>query len=291
MPESKESPIESIQAPPVEVRAKAVAKEHAHIESELKQRLAKERRILFIRKFWWLLPIALVVLITGGVFVVQTWLVTEAPAGNAAPTPPDPFPLIVTNVTPLVREAERASVVSYDVLVTVENRSPVWAVESFAYDLSLFDASGALVGSRRALSFIPAESQRRFGVFNVPVTGQAVRAAVVVSEIQPIAQERIPAVPLAVTNVQPSEDVVGGTAVQVVTATVQNNSLFTAQNADVIAVIYNAQGGIVGINGTQLVSLASGASQSVRLLWPDYPAGASRIEIEALTNPAAVAVQ
>ncbi len=171
-----------------------------------------------------------------------------------------------------------------DVLVRIDNSNPLYGASRIEYTLTVSDASGAIIATRRGTTYAnPA--QPRYLLFSFPSPlGVGVSAKLAIDE---------GSVQWSALTIDAKGDIQFGVRNELFSpasasiqyqAAVLNRSKFTFDSVDVIVLVYDQRGTIVGANSTVQRTLASGESRAFSMQWPFAVAGATRVEAIISTN-------
>ena len=133
------------------------------------------------------------------------------------------------------------------------------------YEFNLYDAEGNLITTRTGETYIPKGTT--FAVFEPNIsTGSRIVTHATFEFTKPLTWIRN-------TTPDPSLDITNGTIQDASTtprinATVTNNSLDTVSNIDLVVMVSDGAGNVIGASHTYIGSLAVGASQNIVFTWP-----------------------
>ena len=172
----------------------------------------------------------------------------------------------------------------FDVLVRIENPNPLYGASRIDYTLTVTDASGATLATRRGATYAnPA--QPRYLLF--PLIGVSARPAKAELTIDDAT------VQWGALTVDAKGDIQFGVRDDLFApasnsaryqASVLNKSTFTFDTVDVVVLVYNQNGAIVGANSTVQRTLVAGESRAFSMDWPFAIMGASRAQAIVTTN-------
>lgn len=173
---------------------------------------------------------------------------------------------------------------SADILVHLENPNTLYGVSRVDYTLAVSDASGNSLATRQGFTYVDP-MQPRYLVF--PLTGLSGIPATAELQFTPanvqwgaFSVETAADVQFAVHNDMLTSDVQSERYEGVVT----NRSSFDFDVVDVVILLHNASGDIVGVNSTVLHTLKAGEQRAFVATWPFTVPGAAQAEVIVTTN-------
>jgi|GEM_PF-2336139 len=172
----------------------------------------------------------------------------------------------------------------FDVLVRIENPNPFYGASRIEYTLTVTDASGATLVTRRGATY-GNPAQPHYLLF--PLAGIATRPAKAEFTIDDAS------VQWGALTVQAKGDIQFGVRSEIFTpastslqyqASVLNKSKFNFDTVDVMVLVYNDKGVVVSANSTLQRTLVAGESRAFSMEWPFVVPGAVRAEALVTTN-------
>lgn len=173
---------------------------------------------------------------------------------------------------------------NYDVLAHIENPNNIYGASRVDYTLTVTDASGKELATRRGTTYVnplqpryllfpllglagvPASAQLQFAPTDVEWGTLAVQAA---NDVQFIVQGDVLTAASGIVQYE---------------AVVINRSTFTFDAVDVTVLVYDDAGAIVGANTTVLRTMTPGERRGFVLTWPFAIPGAVRAQSVVTTN-------
>ena len=218
------------------------------------------------------LYILIVLLVCSGIYflIVHPFVVASTPV---ACTPSTCAP---TSTAPIVAGPVLTFVTSpghYTFLAQATDQSADYGSPEFDYAIDLDDASGTVLQSIPAQSFIYPSQTKYLAVVNQAVAQPFDHAALAVASASWLASSTIGAIPavapgqFALQNLQTN---VGSTTVAVGGQLV-NTSVVTFEQAIILVIFNDPNGNPIGVSQTELSNVAAGATNTFSVLYPAEP--------------------
>lgn len=178
----------------------------------------------------------------------------------------------------------KTGVSDYDVLVHLENANATYGASRVDYAISVVDAAGAQLASRRGSTYVNP-SQSRYLVF--PLVGLSTPPTKAIVTIDP---QSVGWAKLTIDAAGDVQFAVRNDALTVASAsvrfdgTVVNQSRFNFDTVDIAVLVYDAAGAIIGANTTVQRTVISGEQRAFRVDWPFALPGAVRAQAIVTTN-------
>lgn len=179
--------------------------------------------------------------------------------------------------------AVRAQENVYDAVALVQNTNEILASPRLTYEFAFFDEFG-LIARREGSTFIlpeervhiiePAINTKRVPT-RVEFKAVSIKWEISIKEAPNLAVER--------REYRVAED--NGRRTGVAEASIFNRSLFDLRELEVLFTVTDSSGNVIGANRVLLENLLSGASKSVKSIWPEELKGeAAAVEVEPRVN-------
>jgi hypothetical protein len=173
---------------------------------------------------------------------------------------------------------------SFDVLATLNNPNAIYGASRVDYVLTLTDASGQALATRRGTTYAnPAQPRYLFFPFTGLSGGHAsAQLQFTPTEVQwsALTIEAAGAVQFAVR----SDTFTPASASARYEGVVTNRSTFTFDTVDITVLLYDSNGTVVGVNATVMHTLASGEERAFAVDWPFAVPRAVRARAFVTTN-------
>ena len=165
----------------------------------------------------------------------------------------------------------------YSTLAYIENPNIDAGADSISYVFKIKDKDGVLIYEKKGKTFIPPN--KFFAVFEDGIfTGERVPTKVIfeftseaVWEIRENKEAGITVLKKAISREDSSPRI---------DATLENNTIETIQNIEVVAIAYGEDENALGFSRTFIDKLAKGGSQDIAFTWPEpFISNAVKIEI------------
>jgi len=149
----------------------------------------------------------------------------------------------------------------------VENQNNNSGVENASYEFRVYDTNNNLIGRREGKTFI--SPNQRLAIFEARFdAGEAIPKSATFSFTGPIVwlkkEPTIQSLPIKVNQINLDES----SNYPVLTAKINNDSIYDLPDFDVIAILYDANRNAISVAKTHKSGLASGASLPVSFTWP-----------------------
>jgi hypothetical protein len=173
----------------------------------------------------------------------------------------------------------------YDVLGLIENKNPDFGAVSFGYRFLLLDASGTAMITRDGTSYtLPGEKkylvERRFEAQDVPIAAILEtfdEAWMEVTEFSGIS--------LLIRDRSYGKVASGGTTMERATGVIVNRTGYDFQQVDVVVLLRNDAGRLIGTGSTDVRILRDGTQRAFEVRWPVHESvNVGRVDMEAYTN-------
>jgi len=156
---------------------------------------------------------------------------------------------------------------SYNLVAMVENQNKDAAVEEASYEFKIYDSNNLLIGRRDGMTFIPPNQQ--FAVFEPRFdAGKAQVKSVSFEFTSPFVWVKkaptLQTLPISVDHI-----VFSTMPTPTLTAQVNNNSIYTLPEFDVIAILYDADHNAINVSKTHSDGLASNSNAPLLFTWPN----------------------
>jgi Mg-chelatase subunit ChlD len=169
---------------------------------------------------------------------------------------------------PVVRWSRAFAVTDdlYNTVAFVENRNPSAGTRRISYVFKLFDANRVLITERAGVAFIPPNAV--VPIFEGAIaTGGRTPAQTTFEFTGEAVWERVSLETGQALTVENSELDIKGLEPRLA-AEVHNNSIYTAHDIGVVAVVYDTRRNAVAVSRTVIDELAKDTAQSVVFTWP-----------------------
>ncbi len=180
----------------------------------------------------------------------------------------------------------------YNAVAYLENHNANTAVEKLHYRFRFADANNVYIGKREGDTYVPPGG--RFAVFEPAIdVGNSIPVYTTFEFTETplwiqVPKDKIDQVKILPTNVQLADPDTN----PVLTATLENTSLFTVPDINVVAILYDEKGNAVSTSRTYIESLFKEESKQVTFTWPEpLPAKVVTKEIIPTFNIFTVRIQ
>ena len=215
--------------------------------------------------------VIVLVVFTGGYFLfVQPFIAASAPPLCTPSTCAPTSTTVIATSTPLVFVTSPGH---YTFLAQVTDQSADYGAPVLDYEIDLDDASGTVLQSFPAQSFIYPLQNKYLAVLNQAVTQPFDHAALVVDGVQWLASSTLGAIPavapggFALQNIQTS---VASTTVSVGGQLV--NSSVATYGQVIVLVLFKGSGGYpAGVSQTELDNVTAGTTNIFSVIYPNEP--------------------
>jgi len=169
----------------------------------------------------------------------------------------------------------------YNAMAYLLNPNKNSAVNKINYRFRFADANNVYIGKREGSTFIPPSG--KFAVFEPAIDiGNSIPVYTTFQFTQiptwvTVAQEKINQVQVLISNIILADEMTSPK----LSATIQNNSLFTIPEINVVAVLYDADGNAVSGSSTYLNVLNPEENADINFTWPE-PFGSSVVAKEII---------
>jgi len=157
----------------------------------------------------------------------------------------------------------------YNAVAYLENHNKNNVVNKINYRFRFADSNNVYIGKREGSTYVPPSG--RFAVFEPGIDiGHSIPVYTTfeftqVPQWTSVSQEKINQLKVLVSNI----NLVNEDTSPVLSATIKNNSLFTVNEIDVVAVLYDASGNAVSASRTFLDKLSGEESREINFTWPE----------------------
>ncbi|OGI95793.1 hypothetical protein A2917_00575 [Candidatus Nomurabacteria bacterium RIFCSPLOWO2_01_FULL_42_17] len=157
----------------------------------------------------------------------------------------------------------------YNAVAYLENHNRNTAVNRINYKFRFADKNNVYIGKREGSTFIPPSG--KFAIFEPGIDiGNSIPVYTTFEFTQvpqwvTVSQEKINQLKVLVSNIV----LVGEDTSPVLSATIKNNSFFTIEEVDVVAILYDANHNAVSASRTYLDELKPEEVQNITFTWPE----------------------
>ncbi len=161
----------------------------------------------------------------------------------------------------------------YNALAYLENQNGNAAVSKINYRFRFADKNNVYIGKREGSAYVPLSG--RFAIFEPGIDiGNSVPVYTTFEFTQipqwvTIPQEKIDQLKVLVSNINLENEETS----PVLSAVIENNSLFSIPKIDVVAILYDADNNAVSASRTYLEMLEGEESREVNFTWPEHFSG------------------
>lgn len=180
----------------------------------------------------------------------------------------------------------------YTAVAMIENQNADGAIRAVEYEFSLYDAENTFIGRKTGRTFIGPN-----GVFPIIETGIRTgsriprRTAFRFVALPAWERSPVPAAELLGVSVRDYQYSLGSQGPRI-SAVLENASLESIRDIEVSALVYDADGNMIGASKTYLDEVPASGSREVFFSWPYAFAGAvDAVEIVPRANPFALPVR
>ena len=161
----------------------------------------------------------------------------------------------------------------YNAVAYIENHNKNDAIEKITYRFRFADSNNVYIGKREGSTYIPPSG--RFAIFEPAVdTGSSIPVHTTFEFTQTpqwltVSQEKIDQLKVLVSNI----DLTGEGTNPVLSALIKNNSLFTIEGMDVVAILYDADHNAISASRTYLDGMKGEEVKDINFTWPEPLSG------------------
>lgn len=173
---------------------------------------------------------------------------------------------------------------TWDALAHLENPNGIYGAGRIDYQLIVKDAGGTTMATRTGFTYANPAQPRYLDVPLGSLTGTPVSAAL---QFDPATVQWAALTVDAAGTVQfgvRNESLASSSAGVAYQATVTNRSSFDFDSVDVVVLLEDASGSVVGAGSTVMRTLVSGETRGISLTWPFAVPGAVRTQVIVGTN-------
>jgi hypothetical protein len=157
----------------------------------------------------------------------------------------------------------------YNAVAYVVNHNKTYAAEKVTYRFRFADENNVYIGSRDGTTFIPPGSN--FAIFESAIdVGNSIPVYTTFEFTETpnwiqVPQEKIDQLKVLISNITLTNE----TTAPQLSATIENNSLFTIPDVNVVAILYDVTGNAVSASNTYLESLNPLQTSDINFTWPE----------------------
>ena len=157
----------------------------------------------------------------------------------------------------------------YDVYGVVAYPNQTLGSNTFSYQFTVKDASGAVIGTKNGASFILPGDTKYVIEPNLALTGTPTKVELTISDPQWIeANEYYQAPQLNVVN-KNYDQITGGVGFAEATGLLKNESPLDFSSIKLDIILKDAQGQVVALNSTVMNTVQAGENRDFRVTWPN----------------------
>ena len=156
----------------------------------------------------------------------------------------------------------------YNAVAYIENHNKNDAIDKISYQFRFADANNIYIGKREGTTYVPPSG--KFAIFEPAIdVGNSIPVYTTFEftetpEWVTVSQEKINQVQVSVSNINLMDE---DTSPRL-SATIQNNSLFTIPAVNVVAILYDALGNAISVSSTYVDVLNGEESKNINFTWP-----------------------
>lgn len=157
----------------------------------------------------------------------------------------------------------------YNAVAYLENHNPNTAIKKINYRFRFADANNIFIGKRDGSTYIPPSG--KFAIFEPGVgVGNSIPVYTTfeftqVPEWTFVSQEKLNQLKVLVSDI----NLVDEDKSPVLSAVVKNDSFFTIENIDVVAILYDESHNAISASRTYLKKMSGEESKDVHFTWPE----------------------
>lgn len=174
---------------------------------------------------------------------------------------------------------------SFDVVVRLQNPNDAFGASSFEYNMFLKDLEGNILAQQTGNSFILPAEKKYIQVLGIKTKDNKMPTIVEI-EIKNLRWEVLSAIERPALNIYSKQyaplQIGTGSVVQ---AILRNESPYDLNKVNVVVILRNAKGDVIGLSGTEKNTVRSREERDFRLTWP-YAINdeVKNVDIEAYSN-------